>query len=210
MNGIKYLSFDRDQRLVTQNSGLMLETQAGKFYGHLDYVVEVIYADDMSVVLFKGIWHNTIDDVDDEELETVKLDYGMISVDTNTCYYEDSPFCLALKTKQVFFVEDPKAGGTWNVVQEMSHRNVYTAVVLATEDHMPPSGNQITEPYQEDTITALQFFHINASDVQVELQVEEPNEESSGYAGQFNSDDDNKEDETDAHTSESYDDEDDL
>ena len=58
MNGIKYLSFDRDQRLVTQNSGLMLEAKAGKFYDHLDYVVEVIYADDMPVVLFKGIWHN--------------------------------------------------------------------------------------------------------------------------------------------------------
>lgn len=180
MNGVKYVSFNRDQRLVTQNSGLMLSTTVGNFYGHLDYIVEVCYPENMSVVLFKGIWHNTTDDIDVEEIDTVKVDHGLISVDTNTSYYESSPFCLAIKAKQVFYLDDPVAGGTWKVVQEMSHRNVYNADVLATEDIRPPLGNQITEPYQEDTLSSIQFYHIDASNVHLDIEVHEDDEESSG------------------------------
>ena len=59
-------------------------------------------------------------------------------------------------------------------------------------------------------MTALQFFHIDADNVQVDLQVQEANEESSGYVGHFNSDDDNEDEEVHANDSGSYDDEEDL
>ena len=99
VNGIKYVSNKKDHRLVTQNNGLMLSTETKNFYGYLDYVFEVCYPDNLSVILFKGIWHNTTDDIDAKKIETIKVDQSLISVDTNTSYYDNSPFCLAIKNK---------------------------------------------------------------------------------------------------------------
>ena len=143
VNGVKFVSWDKDRYLKTQNCGVMVETETTKFYGILESVVELMYADLMPVVLFKCKWYDT-------DHGSTKLDHGLLSVDTNSSWYEDSPFCLAITAKQVFYLDDPKAGETWKTVNVMSHRNVYDARTLATHtDERPPIGDEVEEPYQE-------------------------------------------------------------
>ena len=106
----------------------MVETESGNFYGVLEEVIQILYATRMPVVLFKCKWFDT----NLENSGSTKQDLVLLSVDTSTTWYEDSPFCLALTAKQVFYVDDPKAGDAWKVVMVMSHRNIYSAQTLAT------------------------------------------------------------------------------
>ncbi|KAL2491530.1 Uncharacterized protein Adt_27158 [Abeliophyllum distichum] len=48
-----------------------------------------------------------------------------MSVNSSTRWYDSDPYILATMAKQVFYVNDTKAGGGWKVVQNMDHRNIY-------------------------------------------------------------------------------------
>ena len=138
--------------------GVMVETETINYYGILEYVVKLLYMDMMPVVLFKCKWYDT----DPSKSGSTKLDHGLLSVDTNSSWYEDYPFCLATTTRQVFNVDDPKAGETWKVVNVMSHRNVYNAKTLAVhDDEPPPTGNQVEESYQESFPVYSGVFDLN-------------------------------------------------
>ncbi|KAL6141882.1 hypothetical protein ACLB2K_060168 [Fragaria x ananassa] len=39
------------------------------------------------------------------------MDHGLLSVNTSTSWYEHAPFVLVIQAKQVFYLDDPKAGG---------------------------------------------------------------------------------------------------
>ena len=143
VNGVKFVTWERDQRLKTQNSGVMVEVDDTVYYGILEAVVELLYTEGMSVILFKCRWY---------DIESVKLDYGLLSVDTSTSVFEDSPFILASTAKQVFYLNDPKAGEPWRIVNMMSQRGTYNASTLATDETNRPLGlNHVDEPYQEPT-----------------------------------------------------------
>ncbi|XP_050369390.1 uncharacterized protein LOC126787579 [Argentina anserina] len=157
VNGVKFISYYKDRYLQTQNCGVMIETETTNYYEILEYVLELLYTDRMSVVLFKCKWYDT----DPYKSDSTKLDHDLLSVDTNSSWYEDSPFCLASTARQVFYVDDPKAGEAWKVVNVMSHRNVYDARTLAThDDERPPIGNQVREPYQEPVLVYSGVFDL--------------------------------------------------
>ena len=40
-------------------------------------------------------------------------------------WYDDNPYILATMAKQIVYLDDPKSGRGWKVVQKMDHRNVY-------------------------------------------------------------------------------------
>ena len=78
VNGVKYVTWQRDMRLKTQNCGVMVEVDEVMYYGILEAVVELVYAECMSVILFKCRWYDT---------DTVKWDYGLLSLDTSTSVF---------------------------------------------------------------------------------------------------------------------------
>ncbi|CAL9006719.1 unnamed protein product [Prunus brigantina] len=55
----------------------------------------------------------------------VKIDHGLLSVNINKTWYDDDPYILANMAKQIVYLDDPKAGHGWKVVQRMDRRNVY-------------------------------------------------------------------------------------
>ena len=72
VDGIRFIVKDRDDRLTTQNSGVLVyeeledddnggggDDERMKFYGILDSVVEVNYIYDRRVILFKCTWFDT-------------------------------------------------------------------------------------------------------------------------------------------------------
>ncbi|CAM8951223.1 unnamed protein product [Rhodiola kirilowii] len=112
----------------------------------------------MPVVLFECIWFNT----DPTDRGSTKRDYGLLSLDTSTSWYEDWPYCLATTARQVFYLDDLKAGEPWKVVNVVSHRGIYSDSSLARQDdHGSSSGTtnislahtlilpQGDDPYQE-------------------------------------------------------------
>ena len=93
VNGVKFLTERRDQRRKTQNSGIMV---VGKdnvaYYGIVVAVIELLYPAGMPVVLFKCRWFNT----DPNFPRSMKMDQGLLSVNTSTSWYEHAPFVLAI------------------------------------------------------------------------------------------------------------------
>ena len=154
VNGVKFVCQHKDQTLSTQNSGVMITVDGGSaMYGILLAVVELVYANGMEIVLFKCKWFNTNPSV----RGSTKTDHGLLSVNTNSSWYDDDPFILATMTKQVFYLDDPKLGPGWKVVNFMFHRNIYTASTLdgstgqVDEDEVEDDH----EAYQEDDISTI-------------------------------------------------------
>ena len=59
MNGVKFVTSERDEDHVTKNNGVMVKGLGFNYYGVLISVIELIYGKGMPVVLFKYKWFNT-------------------------------------------------------------------------------------------------------------------------------------------------------
>ena len=59
VNGVKFVTSERDESHVTQNNGVMVEGLGFNYYGVLVSVIKLIYGKGMPVVLFKCKWFNT-------------------------------------------------------------------------------------------------------------------------------------------------------
>ncbi|KAL6124128.1 hypothetical protein ACLB2K_076643 [Fragaria x ananassa] len=70
-------------------------------------------------------------------------------VNTSTSWYEHAPFVLVIQAKQVFYLDDPKAGGGWKVVNVMEHRSIFNATTLEGGRVEQNIENVAIEPYEE-------------------------------------------------------------
>ncbi|XP_050387917.1 uncharacterized protein LOC126804334 [Argentina anserina] len=161
VNGVKFVTLQRDINHKTQNYGVMVHGDNFPYYGVLLAVVELMYGN-MSVVLFKCKWFNTNPNVP----RSTKMDYGMLSVNTETSWYDTEPFILATMAKQVFYLDDPKAGPPWKVVNFMSHRNIWSETTLSGGEELDDEedNDEVHEPYQEPSpsqICGLDDIRIN-------------------------------------------------
>ncbi|CAM8902673.1 unnamed protein product [Rhodiola kirilowii] len=130
VNGVKFVVWDRDRKMKTQNSGVMVEDEDVIYYGVIKNIIQVRYANGMPVVLFDCVWFNT----DPTDRGSTKRDYELLSVNTSPSWYEDWPYCLATTARQVFYLDDLKAGDNWKVVNVVSHRGTYSQRSLARQD----------------------------------------------------------------------------
>ena len=125
VNGIKFLAGARDDKLCTQNNGVYVlgggESTNIEFYGKLISVVQLFYKDWCQVILFKCCWFDT----NPNRHGSVKRDHGLLSMNTTKTWYDDDPYILSNMAKQILYLDDPKAGRGWKVVQKMDHRNVF-------------------------------------------------------------------------------------
>ncbi|CAM8965494.1 unnamed protein product [Rhodiola kirilowii] len=121
------------------------------YYGIIKNIIELHYANGMPVVVFYCTWFNT----DPKERGSTKRDYELLSIDTSTTWYEDWPYCLATTARQVFYLDDIKAGDNWKVVNVVSHRGVYSDSSLAREDETEIANSEEDDPYQEKMPTYI-------------------------------------------------------
>ncbi|CAL8162595.1 unnamed protein product [Prunus armeniaca] len=119
VNGIEFLGIARDDKLCTQNNGVHVpgggESTNIDFYGKLTMVVQLLYKDRYQVIMFKCRWFDT----NPNRQGSVKIDHGLLSVNINKTWYDDDPYILAYMAKQIVYLDDPKAGSGWKVVQQM-------------------------------------------------------------------------------------------
>ncbi|KAL6199374.1 hypothetical protein ACLB2K_029158 [Fragaria x ananassa] len=134
------------------------------YYGIVVSVIELLYPAGMLVVLFKCRWFNT----DPNFSRSTKMDHGLLSVNTSTSWYEHAPFVLAIQAKQVFYLDDPKVGGGWKVVNVMEHISIFKATTLQGGRVEQNIENVALELYQEpltSDISDTSTIHIN-NDIQ--------------------------------------------
>ncbi|KAL9684614.1 hypothetical protein QQ045_022055 [Rhodiola kirilowii] len=91
----------------------------------------------------------------------IRYDYGLIFVDTSSIWYENSPYCLAIHAIKVFYLDDPKAGDNWKVVNIVAHRGIYSDASLARDEN-------VDKAYQEDTFVNIPIY-IPLDDLYVDL-----------------------------------------
>ncbi|BFG14115.1 hypothetical protein CerSpe_003890 [Prunus speciosa] len=90
-------------------------------------------------------------------------------------WYDDDPYILANMAKQVVYLNDPKAGNDWKVVQQMDQRNVYAIPELDPSDndvdvvdqrldssmendaHTLLDTNVVQEPFQIDGVSSREI-----------------------------------------------------
>lgn len=136
VNGVTFVSHERDQKRRCQNSGLMVD---GGYYGILLGVVELTYGEGLTVYLFKCRWFDT-----SIGINQMKDDYGLLSIDTSTNWYASDPFIFATSAKPVYYLDDSVKKGTWKIVNHVATRNIYSATTLGLSGE-----NEEVEAYQE-------------------------------------------------------------
>ncbi|KAL6205258.1 hypothetical protein ACLB2K_022520 [Fragaria x ananassa] len=201
VNGVKFVTSERDEDNVTQNNGVMVEGLGFNYYRVLVSVIELIYDNHMPVVLFKCKWFN----IDPTRWKSAILDCGLLSVDSNSVCYKNKPFILATMAKQVFYLDDPAMGEGWKVVQVMSHRNIWSAATLGGDDESRPSElrttDQPNEPYQEDSphvvpdTEDIRYLPVTPSELN-SLQPRIPNHDDDGFIDDEYIEDDEYSDQT--------------
>ncbi|CAH9124429.1 unnamed protein product [Cuscuta epithymum] len=171
VNGVKFVVAERDDKLTTQNSGVHVpgnhDTCDVGYYGKLTSVIELIYRQRYKVLVFKCHWYNT----DSAKAGSIKRDYHLISVDTKTRWYDSDPFILSTMAKQVFYVNDPKAGGSWKVALKMSHRSIYD---IPNVEANPETDDDSDDAYQESYSGVPDMSHDrNYESIQTTLHVDD-------------------------------------
>lgn len=116
VNGVKFLTKERDCRRSTQNSGVCVEGEHKdkiiNFYGVLTHIIELRYIKNRRAVLFKCDWFDL------ERNKSIQIDEDFTSINISKVWYENDSYVLANQVSQVCYVPDTKSGGDWRVVQK--------------------------------------------------------------------------------------------
>lgn len=121
VNGVRFISYERDKKRTTQNSGVSVAgTEGFDYYGTLEDVVTLSFTGAYVVTLFRCKWFNT-----NPMRKRIIVENNITSINVNGEWYNDEPFILASQAKQVFYVEDLLRGRDWRVVENVNHRQIW-------------------------------------------------------------------------------------
>ena len=141
-NGVRFHTRDRENRLMCQNSGIVVEGEHnGKqiyFYGYLQKIWELRYLHGGTVVLFQCEWYKT------SHKSRIYTDAHITSIDVTRLWCKDDPFVLPSQVKQVFYVNDIAKGKNWKVVEQVRHRGVWD---------VPERDDTSNDAFQQDETT---------------------------------------------------------
>ncbi|BBH03182.1 hypothetical protein Prudu_013971 [Prunus dulcis] len=119
----------------------------------------------MSQVEAKCRWFDT----NPNRAGSVKIDHGVLSVNINRTWYDDDPYILANMASQIVYLDDPKAGRGWKVVQKMDHRNVYDIPELDPSDNdVDNVADQRLESSMENDAETLRDTNVIQEQFQIE------------------------------------------
>ena len=144
VNGVKYAASCRDSHRKTQNCGIRVEgehcSELMDFYGILKEVIELSYRGRHQVVLFKCDWY---------DCRYKRSDKFFTSINVKKLWYANEPYILANQASQVFYVQDTKLGGDWQVVQYVDHRHIWDPSLF--ECQIDPNQD-VDTPFEHDMI----------------------------------------------------------
>jgi hypothetical protein len=81
-------------------------------------------------------------------------------VNTGRKWYESNHFILAFQAVQVFYLDDPKLGGNWKVLQRMINRNIYNIPTIQEGDNEEDDQGIRDDADQEDECVGGNVVHV--------------------------------------------------
>ncbi|KAL6335783.1 hypothetical protein AAG906_039546 [Vitis piasezkii] len=165
VNGVRFHTKDRDDRRITQNSGICVSGEHDgeeiDFYGVLSNVVVLNYVLGYKVILFKCTWFDT-----NQKKKRIKHDYNFTTIQVTSTWYDNDPFILATQAQQVFYLDDYKNGHNWKVVQKVNHRHMWDVPERDTNIEIDEEvcGGSDEEAYQDNESHELNWFNMNDND----------------------------------------------
>ena len=149
VNGVRFHTKECAETRTTQNSGIVVKggynTSDDEYYGELKNIFELCYPGRNRVYLFECDWWDT-----GSNTRGIRKEQGFTIVNTSRKWYESDPFILACQAAQVFYLNDPKLGGSWKVVQVLTNRNTYYIPTAIGEDNENNDQDPNNEVYQEN------------------------------------------------------------
>lgn len=163
VNGYKFRTLARDERLKTQNSGVFgtfgtrsyssnsdaqMRFGGVPYYGKLVDIIELSYNGVFTVALFKCQWANTMTS------RGMKKDFaGFTSINfarlRHTGQHEDDePYIKASEAQMVFYIDDVKESG-WSIPIHMKPRDLYD---MGEEDEEIMVANEV---YQSQNLEEI-------------------------------------------------------
>ena len=129
MNGVKFLTHNRDSNRNTQNNDIFVcEPDNQTYYEVLEEIYELFYINDNSIIIFKCKWFDT-----HQRKKRVQQHKDGTSIFVKDSWYENEPFILTFQAEQVFYVDDFFNGPHWRVVEHFGHRLIWD-ILEADED----------------------------------------------------------------------------
>jgi len=71
------------------------------------------------------------------------------SVNTSRTWYASDPFILVCQASQAFYLKDAILGSNWQVVQKVTHRNIYN-VPIVLEGEIEEGDEGFVDEDEED------------------------------------------------------------
>ena len=164
VNGVRFLTKERDSHRKSQNSGITVEGNHGEdvidFYGVLTDIIQLDYVKDRHVTVLKCEWFDL-----GIKNSGIKKEGNIVSVRVTGKWYENDSYILADQARQVFYVNDPKLGADWRVVQPFQHRHIYDVDEIQ-EEAMDVDDFPLVEDgvYQENDID--DSFEVGLGEIQ--------------------------------------------
>lgn len=158
VNGVRFRCIERDEKFITQCSGVctfgVTDIDDIVYYGVLLEILELQFIRGRKVFMFRCKWYNT-----DPRAKRMLVENNLTSVDITSEWYKDEPFILATQAQQVFYMMDMSRGKNWMTVEKVNHRNIFD--ILEHED----GGTAINDIFQEDDAAELSDFHPTEEDL---------------------------------------------
>ncbi|KAA0032142.1 uncharacterized protein E5676_scaffold186G00260 [Cucumis melo var. makuwa] len=164
VGGLRFHTIKLDSRRNTQNSGVMVigESDASgtgdnNFYGVLDEVLHVQYSLGRNVWLYKCRWYDT----DVNKSQRTHVEVGYKSLNTSHFWYAEEHVIFATQAHQVFYVDDPKNGNNWKIVQVIQNKHIWDVpeVEDVQNDHINVLeivvSHQVDDHIEDDTLCRI-------------------------------------------------------
>nr|GLL37798.1 uncharacterized protein LOC109183385 [Ipomoea trifida] len=156
------LDFIQKCRHKTQNCGISVQGNHGDelidFYGVLNDVIELEYINGYRIVLFKCDWF------DIGKRSYIQHDGIFTSIKVSSFWYKNDPYVLASQAKQVFYLNDPKLGLNWRVVQQFQHRHIYDENEVGSIPDDKDDTHDNNDVYQDNEMVSSNGITIGLSD----------------------------------------------
>nr|GMC90811.1 uncharacterized protein LOC109183385 [Ipomoea batatas] len=97
-------------------------------------------------------------------MSCIQHDGIFTSIKVSSFWYKNDPYVLASQTKHVFYLNDPKLGLNWRVVQQFQHRHIYDENEVGSILDDKGDTHDNNDVYQDNEIVSSNGITIGLSD----------------------------------------------
>jgi hypothetical protein len=103
--------------------------------------------------------------------QEIRMKQGFMIVNISRKWCESNPFILACQASQVFYLDNPKLGGSWKVVQKWINRDIYDIQIVQKGDNIEDDQGLSNDIYQEGEYVGGNMVLVEEANVEASTQL---------------------------------------